>query len=114
MNIGDKIKILRKDKKLTQREFGKLIGKSESSIKKYESGVTTIPLDILNQIAKVFDISLSEFICSDNDNTESIELFKRYLESKNHYINDIALIEEIENYISEYIKFKLFENSKLD
>lgn len=42
--IGLKIKENRKKLKLTQKELGEKIGKTESSIQKYEKGLTQIPM----------------------------------------------------------------------
>ncbi len=48
--IGKLIKQSRKGK-MTQQELAEKIGKTESSIRKYEKGIVTIPLDVLEQIA---------------------------------------------------------------
>lgn len=105
MNIGNKIKTIRKDKKLTQKEFGKLIGKSEISVRKYEAN-SNVPLDVILEIAKVFELDAASLIpTSDNlDNS-----FKKYLESKNYYVEDLDLLNEIEHHVIEYVKFKIYE-----
>lgn len=54
--IGKKIKQYRKGK-MTQQELAKRIGKTESSIRKYEKGLVTIPLDVLEQIASALGVS---------------------------------------------------------
>lgn len=61
-HVGQAIKIERKKKKLTQKQLGELIGKSGESIKKYESGFTTIPSDVLFQIADALDITMNELL----------------------------------------------------
>ena len=42
--IGKSIKQFRQRRNLTQNELASLIGKTGSSIQKYESGVTEVPL----------------------------------------------------------------------
>ena len=42
--IGLLIKEYRKKLKLTQKEFGEKIGKTESTIRKYEKGLVQIPI----------------------------------------------------------------------
>ncbi|MBQ8682425.1 MAG: helix-turn-helix transcriptional regulator [Selenomonadales bacterium] len=42
---------------MTQQELADRIGKTESSIRKYEKGLVTIPLDVLEQIASVLGVS---------------------------------------------------------
>ncbi len=55
---GEIIRARRKELKITQVEFAKLIGKSQRSIKKYESGEIDIPLSVLTQICEVLDLEL--------------------------------------------------------
>lgn len=56
--MGEIIRARRKELKITQVEFAKLIGKSQRSIKKYESGEIDIPLSVLTQICEVLDLEL--------------------------------------------------------
>ncbi|MCG9969994.1 helix-turn-helix domain-containing protein [Pelotomaculum terephthalicicum JT] len=57
IEIGNNIKRERKNKKLTQQELADKIGKTESSIRKYEKGLVQIPTDVLEQIASVLEVS---------------------------------------------------------
>lgn len=50
--IGANIKKYRKEKKITQKQLAELIGKTESSIQKYEAGKVEIPTSVLNNIAE--------------------------------------------------------------
>ena len=60
--IGEKIKRTRKEKKITQTELANLINKTPSSIQKYEYGLTSIPFEVLEKIAKVLGKPLSFFL----------------------------------------------------
>ena len=62
--IGKTIKEYRKGK-MTQQQLADLIGKTESSIRKYEKGLVTIPLDVLEKIASVFGITAVQLIGND-------------------------------------------------
>lgn len=55
--IGQKIKQQRKKQKITQLELANLIGKTESSIRKYEKGLVNIPTDVLELIAENLNIT---------------------------------------------------------
>ena len=55
--VGMNIKKARKNKGLKQKELANLIGFSESSISKYEQGLISIPIGVLEQIAKALDVS---------------------------------------------------------
>ncbi|KJJ65435.1 helix-turn-helix transcriptional regulator [Clostridium sp. FS41] len=56
--IGSKIKKLRKEKQLTQVQLAEKIGKTESSVRKYEKGLTEIPISVLEDIANALDTTI--------------------------------------------------------
>ena len=53
--IGTSIKTHRKAEKLTQQQLAQKIGRTESSIRKYEGGLTQIPLDVIEAIAEALN-----------------------------------------------------------
>lgn len=53
--IGKKIKNRRKECRLTQIELAEKIGKTESSIRKYEKGLVAIPTDVIEKIAEAME-----------------------------------------------------------
>lgn len=57
MEIAVNIQLARKNAKLTQKELADAIGKTTSSVQKYELGLSMPPLDVLNQIASVLGVS---------------------------------------------------------
>ncbi len=59
--IGMNIKKYRKGK-FTQQELADKIGKTESSIRKYEKGLVTIPLDVLNRIATALEVKVADLM----------------------------------------------------
>lgn len=54
---GDRLKQLRKEKKLTQSELGNIINVSKVSISGYESGDRSPDTDNLRRLADFFDVS---------------------------------------------------------
>jgi transcriptional regulator with XRE-family HTH domain len=53
MNIGDRIKMRRKELKMSGEELAKRLGKNRSTIFRYENGeIENLPLDVLEPIAK--------------------------------------------------------------
>ena len=56
LSTGEKIKIIRKAKGLTQKELGKLCGMSESQIGQYESEIRNPKTDSIEKIAQALDI----------------------------------------------------------
>lgn len=56
MNIGDRIKIRRKQLKMSADELAKRLGKDRSTIYRYEKGdIENLPLDILLPIAAALE-----------------------------------------------------------
>lgn len=60
MEIGERIKMLRKQHGLTQKELAERCGYSSlTTINKIELGINTVPLSTVEKIAKVFNVSPS-------------------------------------------------------
>lgn len=57
MNMGDKLKSLRTEKKLTQKQVADQIGLAISAVSSYESGSRYPSYDVLVQLAHIFHVS---------------------------------------------------------
>lgn len=56
--IGERIRMLRKDRNLTQEEVGKYIGTTKQTLFKYETNIiTNIPIDKIDLLSKLFNVS---------------------------------------------------------
>lgn len=115
IQIGLSIRENRKRLKLTQTKLAEMIGKTESSIRKYEKGIIKIPTGVLEELSNIFNISVFNLI-----STNKIKF--NYI--KNIDIKDIDIEINAEDY-EEYTKFKeiseivlnmkkLSENKKLE
>ena len=60
--IGANIQKFRKFKKETQKGLATAIGKTESTIAKYERGLVEIPLSVLHNIATVLSVTLDDLL----------------------------------------------------
>ena len=60
MTISEKIKQLRKDRKLTQTQLADQLDKSLRTIQKYESGEIIPNIDVINLLAKIFNVSIQD------------------------------------------------------
>mgnify|MGYP004644553857 FL=1 len=68
MNMGDRIKEVRKLRGLTQEELAQKLGLKDSAIAKYESGrVENIKRSVISEMAKVLDCSPIYLLCLDED-----------------------------------------------
>lgn len=56
--IGERLKKLRTGIQLSQTRIAKMFGTGQSSIFKYESGISTVPAEIMLQYADYFDVSM--------------------------------------------------------
>ena len=61
-SLGNQIKAARKKKNITQKQLASLIGKTTSSVQKYENGETEPPLGVVRAIADALDIDLASLI----------------------------------------------------
>lgn len=67
MTLGQKIKKLRSDNKLTQKELADQLHVSFQTVSKWESDLNEPDLSTIRQIAKLFDCSLEYLINEDED-----------------------------------------------
>lgn len=66
MEIGLRIKQLRKEHNMTAKELAKLCNTSQPVISKLENGNRSVDVLTLQKICKVFNITLSDFFSYDN------------------------------------------------
>lgn len=64
--IGSQIRKYRKRENMTQKELAQRIGKTESSIRKYEKGLVDIPNVVLEKIANVLCTSVVSLLDSNS------------------------------------------------
>ncbi len=78
MKLGDKIRIHRKAKGLTQTELGKMLGVKVNAVSKWECGrVEDIPTSKIKALANIFDVPPSYLI---DDEKDSLTLSKEALD----------------------------------
>lgn len=66
--IGKFIKEERKNKKLSQEELGELLGVSNRSISKWETGVSLPDISLFKSLCEVLDISYNELLSGERLN----------------------------------------------
>lgn len=93
MGIGDRIKELRKSKKVTQRELARKIHRSERIVQKYESGEVSPPWNAVERIAEALNVPFNELV--PDNSQEAIDLFDTPREI------DIVFHEPIEEKIKD-------------
>ncbi len=86
MTVNQKIRVLRKEKKITTTKLAELIGISQSSVVRYENGsVKYVPLELLSKMAAVFECSLNDLTDGDSRYTQNDS------DRKSHILSDDEL-----------------------
>ena len=68
ISIAEKIKEYRNKNRLTQKEFGELIGVSAQAVCKWEQNVCYPDIFFLPQLAKILGCSTNDFFENDEEN----------------------------------------------
>ncbi len=103
--ISKSIMNLRKSKKLTQTEFGKLLGMSRSKVSSWEIGRRDISVTDAIIICNYFDISLDCFL-----NSKKISC-KKVIDVLENCVNSEEISQQEKNDMFEKIENILEENS---
>lgn len=102
VNIGSKLKTLRKGRKLTQQELSEKLGLSRATISNYEVGRRSPHLSELRRFADFYGVGLDYFGVSTED--ETFELLSR---AKNVFLNKDIPKEERERLYKEIMRMYL-------
>lgn len=102
VEIGKKIKTLRKSKKMTQFELAEAMNLNRASISNYEVGRRTPHLSELKRFAEFFGVSLDYFGVSSQD-----EVFELLARAKEVFASDDIPKEKKESLYKEIMKLYL-------
>ena len=75
MTIGERIKIVRKEKGITQRELGDRLGISDVGIAQWEKGKRNPKADTVKRIADALEVPV-EFILGESDDISGLKQFE--------------------------------------
>ncbi len=71
-DFGLRIRALREQHKLSQEQLGRRVGRSKSVISCYENNIKMPPLDVLTQMAVIFNVSLDYLVGIDKNEMVSV------------------------------------------
>lgn len=71
-DFGLRIRELREQHKMSQEQLGRKVERSKSVISSYENNIKISPLDVLTQIAVVFNVSLDYLVGIDKNEMISV------------------------------------------
>jgi len=95
--VGQKIRYIRKAKKLTQEELGNLCGLSYKFISDVERGKQNASLDSIASIAKGLNVQLATLFNFQEPQTKQ-NIYPDF------YLSNILLLKELSQYKSKHIK----------
>ena len=81
--LGEKIKLYRESKNMTQGEIAEILGVKAATISKYEAGTLEPNIESLKRLAELFDISIDELLKEDTFDISKINILEVLREQKN-------------------------------
>lgn len=79
VTIGNKIRILRKNKNMTQEQLAEVLSVSSQAVSKWENGISAPDIELLPIIARFFGITMDEFFNYRLDALNYKERFIRFM-----------------------------------
>lgn len=90
MKLGEKIKLLRKGKKISQEELANMLKINRNYLSRIETGKSEPTSSVLKNIAKIFNIDLNSLLDINNNDIENTDKIK-YIVENCKYLNDSDL-----------------------
>lgn len=98
--FGDRLKELRKNKNLTQEEFGKLFGVAKNTVSYWEANTSKPDIDLVKEIAEYFNVTTDYLLGFNQDELDKIDKL-------NQALREAGMIDNNENLKEEEIKLAL-------
>lgn len=124
--IPERLKILRKEAKLTQADVAKFLNISESAYGYYEQGRNEISISNLKKLAKKYDVSIDYITCETNirkpysdkvekDIAKRIQKFREEIENSDGLaFNGEPLSEEAKESLIESMEYIFRQTQKIN
>ena len=81
--LGDKIKLYRENKNMTQSEVAEMLGVKSATISKYEAGLLEPNIESLKKLAELYEVSIDELLKEDDFDISKINILEVLREQKN-------------------------------
>lgn len=96
--LGDKLKQLRKDRKLSQKKLGEILNLSQSAIGMIEGNKNGASSEKLREIADFFGVTVDYLLSDDKENikVENVEISKKAEKDIKKALDNT--LEQLENY----------------
>jgi len=104
--IGGRLRLLRKDRGLTQAELARQIGIQQSDLSRMEQGEYRVSLDNLFKILGVFELDLTDFFGDDSSSSDAVQQpLSRHDMKILHMLRELSPSGRAE--VQEFLEFKL-------
>lgn len=97
-----RLKELRKEKHITQKKLAELINLTDSAVSKYETDRSEIPLDTVNKICAIFNVSIDYFLGISDHRTAYSEANNMVRESMSY--NNTLILKTLDDTLSSAAK----------
>lgn len=81
--LGEKIKLYRESKNMTQSEVAEIVGVKATTISKYEAGTLEPNIESLKKLAELFEVSIDELLKEEKFDVSQINVLAVLREQKN-------------------------------
>ncbi len=103
MTVGERIRVIRKDLKLNQGDFGERVGLSAASISLLEKDTTTITERVARDICRVYGISRSWLLDGTGEMREATESLEELSLSFTELISEYPAIRTVAKLASKHM-----------
>lgn len=104
-NVGARLRLLRKDRHLTQTELARQIGIQQSDLSRMEKGEYRVSLDHLFKILAVFEVSFNDFFDEKQVGDEPKRALSREDMQILHLVRELS--DEGRREAMEFLEFKV-------
>ena len=95
-NVAENLSRLRQEKKLTQNEVATRLNYSDKAVSKWECGETTPPIDVLKQLADLYEVSL-DYLVEENPEKSYDKVYSSNRNRTNKIIITLLFNNQIQN-----------------
>jgi transcriptional regulator with XRE-family HTH domain len=99
MNIGERIKILRKEKNWNQTELGEKIGLGDKAVSSIEKGRNAPSAELIIKLSEIFEVSTDYLL-------KGVEPERRISESEQEILDVLREDKAMTNAVMEFAKVK--------
>lgn len=112
MNVGERVKMIRKEKKLTQESFGERLGTTKNNISMIESGKNNLTEAMAKAICREFNVDY--FWLTEGTGEMFISPIKNGNDLISELVEQYSLSEESRSILEAYITMTDEQRDKID